>query len=139
MAETTMSNQLRFDISGLGDVVSARRRGLEIALSLGFPNAEANKVAVVISELGRNIEQYAGEGIITLITYTGGETAIEIIAEDQGPGIENLDLVLEGGFSTSNGLGLGVSGSRLLMDEFEIETDAGKGTKITAMKRLRAH
>ncbi|RLC67743.1 MAG: ATP-binding protein [Chloroflexi bacterium] len=136
MAEEA-SKRIHFPIHSLIDVIKARRQGLEIAIAMGFPQAEANKVAVVISELGRNIELYAGEGSITLTTYTGRGGYIEVVAEDRGPGIPDLDLVLDGGYTTSNGLGLGISGSRRLMDEFEIQSTVGQGTKIRALKRLR--
>jgi serine/threonine-protein kinase RsbT len=121
----------------LMDVVTARRRGLDMALALGFPVPEATKVAVVISELARNIILYAnGQGTITLLAYGGEKKGIKIVAQDRGPGIRELELVLTGGYSTSKGLGLGVSGSRRLMDEFEIQTVAGAGTTITAAKWL---
>jgi serine/threonine-protein kinase RsbT len=131
-----MENQMYFPISSFWDVENARQRGTEIALTMGFPRADAIKVAAVISELGRNIERYAGEGSITLTVYTGECPRIQITAEDQGPGIPDLDLVLEGGHSTSDGLGLGVSGSKRLMDEFEVQSRVGVGTKITAVKWL---
>ena len=133
MAEN-QSNQVRFSIRSVVDVVRARRRGMEIALTMGFLQAEANKIAVVISELGRNIEQYAGQGSISVTTH---DNYIQIIAEDQGPGISDVDRVLAGGYTTSQGLGLGVSGSKRLMDEFEIQSAVGKGTRIRAVKRLR--
>jgi len=112
----------RVSINSLLDVVTARRRGLEMALALGFPVPEATKIAVVISELGRNIILYAERGTITLIAYAGEERHIKIIAQDQGPGIEDVDLVLAGGYSTSKGLGLGLSGSKRLVDKFEIQS-----------------
>lgn len=133
MAEE-QANEKRFHIRGVVDVVRARRSGLNIALKMGFHQAEANKVAVVISELGRNIEQYAGEGFITVTVY--GDR-IQIVAEDQGPGIPDVDRVLAGGYTTSQGMGLGVSGSQRLMDEFEIHSVVGQGTTIKATKRLR--
>ena len=101
-------------------------------MQMGFHHAEANKIAVVISELGRNIEQYAGRGTITVIISSD---RIEVVAEDQG--IPDVDRVLAGGYTTSNGMGLGVSGSRRLMDEFEIQSTVGMGTTIKAAKRLR--
>ncbi|MDY7080469.1 MAG: anti-sigma regulatory factor [Chloroflexota bacterium] len=128
------SNQARFPISSIVDVVRARRRGLDIALKMGFHQAEANKIAVVISELGRNIELYAGQGTITVTMH---DAYIQIVAEDQGPGIPEVDRVLAGGYTTSQGLGLGVSGSKRLMDEFEIRSTVGQGTTIRAIKRLR--
>ncbi len=133
MADTQL-NQVQFTISSVVDVVKARRRGLSVAVDMGFHPAEANKVAVVVSELGRNIEQYAGKGTITLTAY---EKCIEIIAEDQGPGIPDVDRVLAGGYTTSQGMGLGISGSKRLMDEFDIQSTMGKGTIIKAVKWLR--
>ncbi len=126
--------QRRFTIKNVVDVVRARRSGLGIALGMGFHQAEANKVAVVISELGRNIELYAGEGTITVTVY---DRRIEVVAEDHGPGIPDVERVLAGGYTTSQGMGLGVSGSKRLMDEFEIHSVAGEGTRIKAVKRLR--
>ena len=128
------ANQRRFHITSVVDVVRARRSGLNIALKMGFHQAEANKVAVVISELGRNIEQYAGEGVITVTEY---DDRIQIVAEDEGPGIPDVDRVLAGGYTTSQGMGLGVSGSKRLVDEFEIHSAVGEGTRIMAVKRLR--
>jgi len=133
MAER-QSNQRRFSIKNVVDVVRARRSGLGIALEMGFHQAEANRVAVVISELGRNIELYAGEGTITVTMHDG---YIEVVAEDQGPGIPDVDRVLAGGYTTSQGMGLGVSGSKRLMDEFEIRSAVGEGTTVRAVKWLR--
>lgn len=125
-------------ISSVIDVVTARRLGLEMAQALGFPLPEATKIAVTISELARNIVLYTGgKGTIHLVVVdTGHKKGIKIIAEDSGPGIENVDLVMQGGHSTSRGLGLGLSGSKRLMDEFKILSVVGKGTIITAIKWL---
>jgi len=131
-------NPKRFSISSVVDVVQARRSGLELALKMGFHPAEANKVAVVISELGRNIELYAGQGSITVTPHTEVKGQyIEIIAEDQGPGILDVARVLKGGYTTSSGMGLGISGSQRLMDEFEIHSVVGQGTRIRAVKRMQ--
>jgi serine/threonine-protein kinase RsbT len=127
----------RVSINTLMDVVTARRRGLEMALALGFPLPEATKIAVVISELGRNIILYAEKGTITLIAYAEKEKCFKIIAQDQGPGIEDVELVLAGGHSTSKGLGLGLSGSKRMMDKFEVQSVVGAGTMIKATKWLR--
>jgi serine/threonine-protein kinase RsbT len=109
---------------------------LEVALEMGFPRAEATKIAVVISELGRNIERYAKNGSIT-VTANHEERSIEITAQDWGPGIADVDRVLKGGYSTSGGLGLGVSGSKRLMDTFDVRSVVGVGTTIKTSKRLR--
>jgi serine/threonine-protein kinase RsbT len=127
----------RVSINTLMDVVTARRRGLNMALALGFPLPDATKIAVVISELGRNIILYAEKGTITLIAYAKKEKCFKIIAQDEGPGIEDVELVLQGGYSTSKGLGVGLSGSKKSMDEFEIQSVVGAGTMIKATKWLR--
>ena len=115
------SNQRCFTIKSVVDVVRARRSGLGIALEMG-------------SELGRNIERYVGEGTITVTMH---DRYIEIVAEDHGPGIPDVDRALAGGYTTSQGMGLGISGSRRLMDEFEIQSAVGRGTRIRAIKWLR--
>lgn len=131
-------NTLFFRIETVHDVSGARRKALMLALDMGFQTADATKIAVVISELGRNIVSYAGKGTITVLSQTadGSRKYIKIIADDKGPGIKNLNQVLDGGFTTSGGMGLGVSGSRKLMDEFNIRTGDNEGTTITAVKWL---
>jgi len=130
---------LHFRINHAMDVLQARREGMEAAQSLGFSQADATKIAVVISELGRNIVNYAGNGTITVITHygVGDNKYLKIIAEDHGPGIGDLESALAGGQSTSGGLGLGLSGSKRLMDDFSIHSKAGEGTKVVAVKWLR--
>ncbi len=134
--ETDKLLPVRLPINSVMDVVKARRHALEMALALGFPKPEATKIAVVISELGRNIVLYTQGGLINLIAYTGSKKGIKIIVQDQGPGIEDLDAALSGGYTTSKGLGLGLSGSKNLMDEFDVHSIAGIGTKITGVKWL---
>ncbi|MBN1875937.1 MAG: anti-sigma regulatory factor [Anaerolineae bacterium] len=128
---------MRLPINSVMDVVRARRQGLEMALDLGFPTPEATKIAVVISELGRNIVLYTKGGLINIIPFTGTRKGIKIIAQDQGPGIDDVNLVLTGGYTTSKGMGLGISGSKRIMDEFDVNSVAGVGTKITGVKWLR--
>lgn len=130
------TNKTYFPINNLADVVRARRRGLEIALEMGFPQAGATKVAVVISELGRNIERYARSGSVTVATNLD-DRYIMIVAEDRGPGIPDVGRVLEGGYTTSGGLGLGISGSKRLVDKFDIQSIIGVGTTVKAIKWLR--
>ncbi len=127
----------RMQITNVMDVVKARRAAMDMALALGFVRPEATKIAVVVSELGRNIVLYTSGGMMNLIPYDSAKKGIKIIAQDQGPGIENLDAALEGGYTTSKGLGLGLSGSKNIMDEFDVKVVAGVGTKITAVKWLR--
>jgi serine/threonine-protein kinase RsbT len=119
------------------EVIQARREGLEMAKEMGFSLPEATKIAVVISELARNILNYAKHGTITLIAYSGDDCRFEITARDRGPGIADLDRVLSGGYSTSGGLGKGLSGSKRLMDTFHVDSRLGFGTTVKASKRLR--
>ncbi len=124
-------------IRNMADVVRARRRGLEMAMDMGFVRPEATKIAVVISELARNITHYAERGIITLTARKGDGACFEIMAQDNGPGIADVDRVLAGGYSTSKGLGVGVSGSKRLMDAFQVISTVGVGTTIKCKKILR--
>jgi len=134
-----MGDSKHFRIQDALDVLKARREGMHIATDLGFSHADATKIAVVISELGRNIVNYAGTGTITVITRDGaGERkCLKVIADDRGPGIEDIEHVMLGGNSTSGGLGLGLSGSKRLMDEFHVRSKAGEGTTVTTAKWLR--
>lgn len=133
---TKMIEPTRLPVKNLINVVSSRRRGLEMALKVGFSRPDATKIAVVISELARNITLYTEGGTITLIPHTGQRRGMKVIAQDKGPGIEDIDRVLTGGYTTSNGLGMGVSGSKNIMDEFEIQTVLGAGTTIRTAKWL---
>ena len=130
--EWELSEQVNFSINSVGDVESAWQCGLATALAMGFSLADADKIAVVISELGQNIRRYVGQGSIILTTYTGEDKCVEIVAPDQGAGIPDVEQVLTSGYSTSSGLGQDISESRQLMDEFELESVAGKGTTIRA-------
>jgi len=131
-------SSVHFRIQDALDVLKARREGMQIASAIGFSHADSTKIAVVISELGRNIVNYAGTGTITVLTRADVKgKCIKIIADDKGPGIADLDYVIQGGNSTSGGLGLGLSGSKRMMDEFHIRTADGSGTTITTTKWVR--
>ena len=120
------------------DVVSARRQGRILAEQLGFSVSEATLVATAISELARNIVLYAGRGEIVVGRVDGSERCgIEIVASDSGPGIADTALATNAGYSTSGGLGLGLPGVRRIMDEFQIESEPGKGTKVKVVKWQR--
>lgn len=120
------------------DIVSARVEGRDMAKALGFGTIDQARIATAISELTRNIVLYAGEGTVTLRPIErGSKKGIEVVCEDHGPGIEDVNLVMQDGYSTSRGLGMGLPGAKRLMDEFEIESQVGKGTRVTARKWLR--
>jgi serine/threonine-protein kinase RsbT len=117
------------------DIVTARQQGRALALQIGFVGSELTVIATAISELGRNILSYAGKGVIILrATHSGGRRGIVVIAQDEGPGIADIELAMQDGYSTSKSLGLGLPGTRRLMDEFEIVSAVGKGTTVTVKK-----
>ena len=122
------------------DVVGARQQGRTLSAQIGFSNIEQVLIATVVSELARNIITYAGLGEILIEkVQNGDETGIRIIARDQGPGIANIKEAMQDGFSTSKSLGLGLPGSRRMMDEFEIISHIGQGTTVTAVKWLKVY
>jgi serine/threonine-protein kinase RsbT len=117
------------------DIVLARQKGRALACELGFSVGNATLIATTISELARNIVSYAGKGEIAMSQVrVSDRTGITIVASDSGPGIADLTLALREGFSTSGGLGLGLPGTRRLMDEFDIDSQPGRGTIITVTK-----
>lgn len=125
-------------IDGDTDIVSARQKGRVLAATLGFSSSELTLIATAISELARNIVLYAKQGEIVLrVLERGEQRGVMVRANDQGPGIPDIRRALQGGFSTSRSLGLGLPGVRRLMDEFEIESRIGQGTTVTARKWKR--
>lgn len=117
------------------DIVTARQAGRELSRSLGFSIVDLTRITTAISELARNIILYADSGTVTIETINQADIlGIEIIAQDNGPGIADVDKAMEDGFSTSNGLGAGLPGVRRLMDDFEIKTEVDKGTTIRIVK-----
>jgi serine/threonine-protein kinase RsbT len=122
------------------DVVTARQKGREVAARTGFSPTDATLVATVISELARNIVQFAERGeIMVSPVEQGGRTGVMIVARDVGPGIADVRSALQDGYSTyRGGLGLGLPGSRRLMDEFDIVSEVGKGTTVTMTRWLRS-
>lgn len=117
------------------DIVTARSAGKTIALSIGFGLVDQTRISTAISELARNILRYAKTGTVCVRLVTAdGKDGIEVVAEDQGPGISNLELAMTDGHSTGKGLGAGLPGTKRLMDEFEIDTKVGRGTTVTTRK-----
>lgn len=120
------------------DIVNARVGGRDLAKALGFGVIDQARVATAISELARNVVLYAGKGEVILRRVGDrGRVGLEAVCVDQGPGIPDLVLAMRDGYSTANGLGMGLPGTKRLMDEFEIESAVGKGTKVTIRKWLR--
>lgn len=118
-----------------GDVVLARQKIRGVVSDLRFSSSELTLIATAISEVARNIVTYAGTGEIVLrVVQRGQQRGVRVIARDRGPGIADIKKAMEDGYSTSRGLGLGLPGSKRLMDEFELVSEVGKGTEITMTK-----
>ncbi|HYD59870.1 MAG TPA: anti-sigma regulatory factor [Noviherbaspirillum sp.] len=127
--ETVMP--LRSDL----DVLKARQTGKELAASLRFTNSERTIIATAISEIARNTVLYAQAGRMQLkLIRQGIRRGLLVVAEDDGPGIPDLKLAMQDGYTTSRGLGIGLPGAKRLMDEFDIVSEVGKGTIITMKK-----
>ena len=130
-----MSDERRITIRSDDDVVAARSEARELAASLGFEPTDLTLLATAISEVARNITAYAGEGeIVVSVRNSGERLGIRVVARDTGPGIDDVDLALRDGYSTGDGLGLGLPGARRLVDEFDIDTEPGRGTVVTMVK-----
>jgi serine/threonine-protein kinase RsbT len=126
-------------IASEGDIVAARKIVREVAVNLGFGVLDVTRIVTASSELTRNIFRYAGSGRMRWRSLAaGGRSGLELVFEDQGPGILNLEDAMTAGFSTSGGLGLGLPGAKRLMDDMEIDTRPGNGTRITIRKWLRS-
>ena len=122
-------------IRGDPDVVQIRQRVRMVAGELGFSLVDQTKIVTAASELARNTLGHGGGGDCRLMTLLDGtRKGIRLIFEDQGPGIPDLKLALTDGYTTGNGLGLGLSGSKRLVNEFNIESTVGQGTKVTITK-----
>lgn len=133
-----MGDRSSVDINTEWDIVAARQLGRNEAKKSGFSTVDQARITTAISELARNIYLYAGKGKIEIESLSvDGLSGITIIASDEGPGIPDIRIVMEDGFTTSGGLGAGMPGVRRLMDEFKLETELGVGTVITATKWLR--
>jgi serine/threonine-protein kinase RsbT len=115
------------------DVVTAMQRARAMASELELTSTDQTLLATAISEVARNITTYAvrGEVLLSVISDGTGRRGIQVIAQDQGPGIENVEQALQDGFTSGGGLGLGLPGARRLVHEFHIETAPGRGTKVT--------
>ena len=124
-------------VDGVDDIVAARQAGRELAGKLAFSLTDVTLIATAISEVARNIANYAGHGEIRLgVVQRGGRRALVIEAADEGPGIADIEQAMEDGYSTSGGLGLGLPGARRMTDDFEVVSEPGAGTTVTMWKWL---
>ncbi|MBW1820654.1 MAG: ATP-binding protein [Deltaproteobacteria bacterium] len=129
----------KVEIKGSGDIVMARQMGRDMARELGFGSADQTRLATAISELTRNVYQYAGKGVC-MITDESDKSMnkIRVKVEDYGPGIPDIDEATEPGYSTGGGLGAGLPGTKRIVQEFDIESTPGHTVVTIVMTRRRA-
>src|SRR5258705_9195853 len=119
------------------DVVIARQRAHEIASLLGFEVQDQTRIATAVSEIARNAFRYARDGTVQFrIEGLTRPQVLMIEVQDQGPGIPHLDAVLEGRHRSTTGMGAGIMGARRLMDQFQIDTVPGQGTRVVLSKLI---
>src|ERR1700758_2607683 len=124
-----VEGEIVVDINNSDDIVAARKAGHQLALDLGFSLTDVTMISTAISEIARNITSYAGRGKVRVaVAEREGRRALVVRAEDEGPGIADVDRALEDGYSTGSGLGLGLPGARRLMDDMTVQSAPGRGT-----------
>lgn len=118
------------------DVIIARSEGRTMAQRLGFSAVEQARITTAVSELARNIVVYGVRGTVIFkeLTSLSGAVGLEIRFDDEGPGIPDIDQAMSQGFTSGKGLGAGLPGSKRLMDEFELNSEPGKGVHIVTRK-----
>jgi serine/threonine-protein kinase RsbT len=134
-----VADEIRVAIRTDADVVTARQEARTMGAGLGFSSTDLTLLATAISEVARNITTYAGEGeVILRVLDEDGRRGIEVLATDQGPGIADVELAMQDGYTTGTGLGLGLPGTRRLVDDFDLRTRPGTGTTVRLVKWIRA-
>ncbi len=130
-----MADEVVVEVVKADDIVAARQAGHQLARGLGFSLTDVTMIATAISEVARNITSYAGSGQIHVtVQNRDGRRALVVRAEDDGPGIVDVDRAFEDGYSTGSGLGLGLPGARRLMDEMTVKSTPGHGTVVEMWK-----
>ena len=124
-----------FEVRAPEDIVKIRQAIRAWAIEIGFSLVDQTKIVTAASELARNTLEYGGGGSVRFKRLQNGSRAgLGMDFIDQGPGIADLEMALRDGYTTGNGLGLGLSGSRRLMNDFEIESAPGKGTRVSVAR-----
>lgn len=117
------------------DIVAVRQAARAWAVAIGFSLVDQTKIVTATSELARNTVEHGRGGTVRLRWLVNGQrNGLRLDFEDTGPGIPNLELALRDGYTTGTGLGLGLSGSRRLMSDFELESQVGKGTRVSVTR-----
>jgi serine/threonine-protein kinase RsbT len=119
-------------IQTAADIVMARQAVRSAATGLGFSLVDQTKIVTAASELARNTLDYGGGGVVRIVQLEENpRRGLRLVFEDQGPGIPDLQLALKDGYTTGKGLGLGLGGARRLVNDFEINSAPGQGTRVT--------
>jgi len=117
------------------DVVTVRQTVRQRAVELGFNLVDQTKIVTAASELARNTLQHGGGGTLRIEEVKdGARRGLRLTFEDNGPGIPNVELAMKDGYTTGNGLGLGLSGAKRLSNEFQLESVPGKGTRVAILR-----
>lgn len=126
----------QFAIRTQNDIVLARKAVRELAVKLGFGVIDQTKIVTAASELSRNTLDYGLGGYMEILALENerGKIGIRLSFVDEGPGIADLELALTDGYTSGGGMGMGLSGSKRLMNEFEVDSQVGKGTRVTVTK-----
>ena len=136
-----MVDEERVTVDGEQSIVTARQLAREYARAIGFGMLDQTRIATAVSELTRNVVRYATDGrgqvVIRETPVRDGYSGIEIIVSDDGPGIADIQLAMREGYTSGPGLGMGLPGTRRLVDDMAIETGAGRGTVVTIQKWRR--
>lgn len=136
-----MGAEQRVEIAGEEGIVAARQGARDAARRLGFGLVDQSRIATAVSELARNVVRYAtggrGEATIRDVETPDRRVGLEVVVHDDGPGIINLELAMRDGFTGGTGLGMGLPGTKRLMDDFMIESDPRRGTTVTIRKWRR--
>jgi serine/threonine-protein kinase RsbT len=134
-------SEMRVEILGDAGIVEARQTARETARTLGFGVVDQSRIATAVSELARNVVRYAtggqGTALIRALPASERGTGIEIVIADDGPGIADTELVMRAGYTSSAGLGMGLPGTKRLMDEMDLDSVPGRGTTVTIRKWRR--
>jgi serine/threonine-protein kinase RsbT len=131
----TVTNFESMELRSSEDIVPVRQAVRKKAIALGFGLVDQTKVVTASSELARNTIDYGGGGTVRLeLVQNGGRSGLRLVFEDQGPGIPDIELALKDGYTTGQGMGLGLGGAKRLSHEFEISSTPGEGTRISILR-----
>jgi|SRR5580658_591003 serine/threonine-protein kinase RsbT len=132
---TTTSSSGELPLRNEHDIVIGRQAVRRLAQELTFSLVDQTKMVTAASELARNAVVYGGGGVLKWeVLLDGGRRGLRLSFQDQGPGIADINLAMTDGWTSGTGLGLGLSGARRLVNEFELDSTAGVGTRVTVTR-----